>query len=127
MHVIEEKYDETLWRVCRTGWNDRSDGCGRGGIRCHVQRRSLFDREPGNYLWLVLVEDLKVFSLQVANRAALCVAYYHRDQYHIHLDFDFRAAVGNGRLGGLLAGQRHAASDGQARQGHREEMSRIGR
>ena len=64
---------------------------------------SPLDSEAGDGLRLVIVEDLKIFFLEVANRSALFVADYYRHQHHIHIAFEGVGAGLSWRILSLLS------------------------
>ena len=82
MHIVEQENNEalgrgsgTLWRTGHGSIGGRDCGCRRGCIA--FRRCSLLNGKTRNLAGLVLIEDVEVFFLEMADGMASSVADDH--------------------------------------------------
>src|SRR6185369_3698623 len=111
--------DKMIGRVGGQSFGTLARPGGRGvGFSAELPS-SLFNREFGNELQLVLVEELKIFLLEPSDGVALLVAHDYRNADEVDAGFKGRGLLAGGGLRSVGVGGRRSWSGGSLASGRR--------
>jgi hypothetical protein len=125
MHVVGPENNEPLRHNCRL-WVNAGNSGRLSKVRVTLGLRAALDGESGNDLRFVIVEDLKVFFLQIADGTAMRIADQHRHQRHIHLALNREGAILSRDFLRLLCREGRTQEECQAGYDNSRPMSCVG-